>query len=134
MKPDLMPTMIDLFSGCGGVTAGFKAAGFRVLAAVEFDPVTAETYRLNHPEVVLYVEDIRSISPEEMQERCELRCGQLTVLSVCAPCQPFSKQNRYRNGDERASLILEAVRFVETLRPMFLFVENVPGLKQNPEI
>lgn len=31
-------------------------------------------------------------------------------------------------------MILEAVRFVETLRPMFLFVENVPGLKQNPEI
>lgn len=134
MKPDTAPTMIDLFSGCGGVTAGFKAEGFRVLAAVEFDPVTARTYRLNHPEVVLYVEDIRSVSPEEVQRRCKLRSGQLTVLSVCAPCQPFSKQNRYRNADERASLVLEAVRFVETLRPVFLFVENVPGLKQNPDI
>ena len=134
MKPDTAPTMIDLFSGCGGVTAGFKAAGFRVLAAVEFDPVTAETYRLNHPEVVLYVEDIRSVSPEEMQKQCELRSGQLTVLSVCAPCQPFSRQNRYRSADERALLVLETVRFVETLRPMFLFVENVPGLKQNPGI
>lgn len=134
MKPDIAPTMIDLFSGCGGVTAGFKAKGFKALAAVEFDPVTAQTYRLNHPEVVLYVEDIRSISPEEVQEHCKLKSGQLTVLSVCAPCQPFSKQNRYRNADERASLVLEAVRFVETLRPMFLFVENVPGLKQNPDI
>lgn len=134
MKPDSTLTMIDLFSGCGGVTAGFKAEGFKVLAAVEFDPVTAQTYRLNHPEVVLYEEDIRSISPEEMQEQCELRSGQLTVLSVCAPCQPFSRQNRYRNADERASLVLEAVRFVRILRPIFLFVENVPGLKQNPDI
>lgn len=134
MKPGIAPTMIDLFSGCGGVTAGFKAKGFKVLAAVEFDPITAQTYRLNHPEVVLYVEDIRSISPKEMMERCKLRSGQLTVLSVCAPCQPFSKQNRYRNADERASLVLEAVRFVEALHPAFLFVENVPGLKQNSEI
>ncbi|GIK72720.1 MAG: cytosine-specific methyltransferase [Chloroflexota bacterium] len=134
MKPDSMPTMIDLFSGCGGVTTGFKAEGFKVLAAVEFDPVIAQTYRLNHPEVILYVEDIRNISPEEMMARCELRSGQLTVLSVCAPCQPFSRQNRYRNTDERASLVLEALRFVEALHPLFLFFENVPGLKQNPGI
>ncbi len=136
MKPDSMPTMIDLFSGCGGVTTGFRAEGFKVLAAVEFDPVTAQTYRLNHPDVILYVEDIRDIRPEEMMERCKLGSGQLTVLSVCAPCQPFSRQNRYRNrnADERASLVLEAIRFVEVLLPVFLFVENVPGLKQNPGI
>lgn len=133
MKLDSIPTMIDLFSGCGGVTAGFKAEGFTVLAAVEFDSVAARTYHSNHPEVALYVEDIRNTSPEEMKKRCELRSGQLTVLSVCAPCQPFSKQNRHRHGndDERALLVLEAVRFVKTLRPMFLFVENVPGLKKN---
>lgn len=133
MKSDSVPTMIDLFSGCGGVTAGFKAAGFRVLAAVEFDRVAARTYRLNHPEVILYEEDIRNVSPDRVMEGCKLERGQLTVLSVCAPCQPFSRQNRFRNTDntdERASLVLEAVRFVETLHPRFLFVENVPGLKQ----
>lgn len=134
MKPDITPTMIDLFAGCGGVTTGFKAKGFNVLAAVEFDPVTAQTYRLNHPEVALYVQDIRDISPNEMMARCRLERGQLTVLSVCAPCQPFSRQNRYRHADARASLILETVRFVDALRPLFLFVENVPGLKQRSDI
>jgi DNA (cytosine-5)-methyltransferase 1 len=134
MKPDSAPTMVDLFSGCGGVTAGFKAAGFKVLAAVEFDRVTAQTYRLNHPEVILYEEDIRSVSPATVMRDCKLESGELTVLSVCAPCQPFSRQNRFRNTDERASLVLEAVRFVERLRPWFLFVENVPGLGQNPDI
>ncbi len=134
MRWDSPPTMIDLFSGCGGVTAGFKAAGFNVLAAVEFDRITAQTYRLNHPEVILYEEDIRSVSPATIMKDCKLVSGQLTVLGVCAPCQPFSRQNRFRNGDERASLVLEAVRFVERLRPQFLFVENVPGLGQNPDI
>jgi DNA (cytosine-5)-methyltransferase 1 len=126
--------MIDLFSGCGGVTAGFKAAEFKVLAAVEFDRVTAQTYCLNHPEVFLYEEDIRNVSPATIMRDCKLKSGQLTVLGVCAPCQPFSKHNRFRNGDERASLVLEAVRFVERLRPRFLFVENVPGLRQNPDV
>jgi len=134
MMRDRAPTMIDLFSGCGGVTAGFKARGFKVLAAVESDPVIARTYRLNHPEVVLYEEDIRNVSPDEMMRRCELGYGHLTVLSVCAPCQPFSRQNRLRNADERASLVLESVRFVEILHPLFLFVENVPGLGQNSDI
>lgn len=126
--------MVDLFSGCGGVTAGFKAAGFRVLAAVECDPIIAHTYRLNHPEVVLYVQDIRTVSPEEMRQRCGLQRGQLTVLSVCAPCQPFSRQNRYSKNDLRSLLILEAIRFVEILRPLFLFIENVPGLRQHSEL
>ncbi|ACL24284.1 DNA cytosine methyltransferase [Chloroflexus aggregans] len=134
MKPDVTPTMIDLFAGCGGVTTGFKAKGFNVLAAVEFDPVTAQTYHLNHPEVALYVQDIRDISPNEMMARCRLERGHLTVLSVCAPCQPFSKQNRYRHADERASLILETVRFVEAFHPLFLFIENVPGLRQHSDI
>lgn len=128
MTTESVPTMIDLFSGCGGVTTGFKAKGFRVLAAVEFDAVIARTYRLNHPEVILYEEDIRNVSPEQMLRQCELQPGQLTVLSVCAPCQPFSRQNRFRDADERALLILETVRFVDVLRPTFLFVENVPGL------
>ena len=134
MKPNPAPTMIDLFSGCGGVTTGFKAQGFTVVAAVEWNPVTAQTYRLNHPEVVVYVDDIRQISPQEMQKQCGLPQGHLTVLSVCAPCQPFSTHNRYRRADERASLVLETVRFVEALRPMFLFVENVPGIKHHPGI
>jgi len=130
----MKPTLIDLFSGCGGVTAGFKARGFKVLAAVESDPVTARTYRLNHPEVVLYKEDIRNVSPDKVMRDCKLGIGQLTVLSVCAPCQPFSHLNRSRSSDERASLVLEAIRFVEKLRPQFLFMENVPGIRRNPDI
>lgn len=134
MRPGAALTLIDLFSGCGGVTAGFKAEGFRALAAVDRDPVAARTYHLNHPEVALRVEDIRSVSPETMMEQCGLQGGQLTVLSVCAPCQPFSRQNRRRSGDDRALLVLEAVRFAHALRPAFLFMENVPGLGQDSDI
>lgn len=122
------PTMIDLFAGCGGVTLGFKNRGFRILAAVEFDPVAAKTYRLNHPEVLLYEQDIREVDPRQVMEQCRLEAGELTVLSVCAPCQPFSRQNRAKKADPRARLILESLRFVAKMRPKLVFFENVPGL------
>jgi len=134
MMPVSVPTMIDLFAGCGGVTTGFKAKGVKVLAAVEYDPVVARTYRLNHPEVILYERDIRTLSPEEMMEQLALGRGELTVLGVCAPCQPFSKQNRFRSSDDRALLVLETVRFVNLLHPLFLFIENVPGLRQSSQV
>ena len=41
------PTVIDLFCGAGGFSLGFHAAGCRILAAVDADPMAAETYRTN---------------------------------------------------------------------------------------
>ena len=45
------PTCIDLFCGCGGVTLGLEQAGFRTLAAIDFDPKAMEVFRANFPHV-----------------------------------------------------------------------------------
>lgn len=60
-----MPNAIDLFCGCGGITQGLKAAGFRVLAGVEYSSAPATVYRLNHPEVQLFEEDITKLDVKE---------------------------------------------------------------------
>lgn len=122
------PTMIDLFSGSGGVTQGFKTVGYKVLASVEYDEITAKSYKENHPEVTVYNEDIRWINPSDLMRNCHLEPGQLTVLSVCAPCQPFSKQNKSEAKDSRTRLLLQTVRFAQVLQPQVIFIENVPGL------
>jgi DNA (cytosine-5)-methyltransferase 1 len=49
-------------------------------------------------------------------------------MIVCAPCQPFSSQNKNKVGDTRSRLILQAVRFAAHLKPTLIFFENVPGL------
>ena len=49
-------------------------------------------------------------------------------MIICAPCQPFSNQNRHRRDDRRSELLLDAGRFVAALRPLIVFVENVPGI------
>ncbi len=44
------PRVLDLFSGCGGLSLGLQAAGFQIRAAVEFDPDAARSHGLNfHP-------------------------------------------------------------------------------------
>jgi len=43
------PTLVSLFSGCGGSSLGYKRAGFRELLAVDFDKKAAETFKLNFP-------------------------------------------------------------------------------------
>ena len=52
---------VDLFSGCGGMSEGLRQAGFDVIAAVDSDKYAAKTYKLNHPDTVLFEQDIRSL-------------------------------------------------------------------------
>jgi DNA (cytosine-5)-methyltransferase 1 len=119
---------IDLYCGSGAVTAGLKAGGIRVIAAVDNDPLACNTYRLNHPEVHLLESDIRKINPHDLRTTIELD-GHIDLLIVCAPCQPFSSQNRKRSSDDtRANLVLESLKFIEEFSPTVVFFENVPGI------
>src|SRR5260221_13279568 len=81
------PIAIDLFSGSGGLTLGLKKAGFRVVAGVELDSLSAESYRKNHCEVYLWEEDIRGIDLEAVMTKLSIRPGELHLLAGCPPCQ-----------------------------------------------
>ena len=121
------PTAVDLFSGAGSATAALKSSNFRVVAAVDNDPAACATYRLNHPTLGLIEEDIRSLDPDSIRDDC-LSGTRLDLMIICAPCQPFSSQNRHRRDDSRAKLLLNAARFVAAMKPVVVFVENVPGI------
>lgn len=117
----------DLFSGSGAVTAALKQSGFNVVIAVDNDRAACETYRLNHRDVSLYQRDIRKLPVNKLSLP-----SHLDLLVVCAPCQPFSSQNRKRGEDHRAQLVLESVKFIKRLSPKLVFFENVPGLASSP--
>lgn len=122
---------IDLFCGSGSVTAALKSSGFRVAAAVDNDFVCARTYRANHSDTHFFAKDIRKLEPWHL--RRSLSAGQrVEILIVCAPCQPFSNQNRFRSSnDERLDLVLSAVKFVQYFRPTTVIFENVPGIENS---
>jgi len=126
------PIAIDLFSGSGGLTVGLKKAGFKVVAGVELDSLSAETYRKNHRDVHLWEEDIRGINLESVKTRLGIKPGELHLLAGCPPCQGFSTIRTRKKGvaveDPRNALVGEFIRFVAGLLPKAIMVENVPGL------
>lgn len=125
-KRSQKPIALDLFCGSGAVTLGLKQAGFKVIGAVDFDAGACHTYRANHPEVRLLEMDIRQADPNDF---ADLILETLDLLVVCAPCQPFSSQNRHKNeNDARNSLVEQSKKFIVRFSPTLVFFENVPGL------
>ena len=124
------PTVVDLYCGCGGVTAALRRQRFTVVAAVDNDPVAGKTYTRNNKSVHLYSENIHAVAPEEIREK-QLNGMDLDLLIVCSPCQPFSNQNRNRLKDLRTDLVLQAIRFADVLKPRIIFFENVPGFARH---
>jgi len=126
-------TAIDLFSGCGGLSAGLKLAGFRILFAVEEDSSAADSYHLNHPDVDLIEEDIRHVNVVSELEERGIGVGELDLLAACPPCQGFSSirtLNASRKvADERNDLVLTVSKLVSSVRPRTIMFENVPGLR-----
>ena len=119
--------VIDLFSGCGGLSLGFVKDGYTVKKAVEFDASIAKTYKMNHPEVDVIVDDICNIDQSRV-----FMTGDADVIIGGPPCQGFSMAGaRIRNGfidDPRNYLFKHYFNVVKTVKPKAFVMENVKGI------
>ena len=119
---------IDLFAGCGGLSIGFMKAGFTIDKAVEYDPPIAETYKINHPDVEVIVDDIKNIDTKEVFKENDAE-----VIIGGPPCQGFSMAGaRIRRGfidDPRNYLFKHYFNVVNTVKPKVFVMENVKGMK-----
>ena len=121
----------DFFSGCGGTSAGLRRSGVKVIGGLDLDRHAGRTFRLNFPEACFLERDIRNVKAEDLDDLIGVSRAFPLLFAACAPCQPFSKQNRHRHdGDDRRSLLDELRRFVHRFEPEYLFLENVPGLQK----
>ncbi|HAE0843429.1 TPA_asm: DNA cytosine methyltransferase, partial [Salmonella enterica subsp. enterica serovar Senftenberg] len=123
--------VIDFFCGCGGASEGLRQAGFDVALGIDIDPQASETYRANFPDAAFISDDIRNVTVEKVANSIAFKSADGLLLSACAPCQPFSQQNKFKTeDDERISLLDETHRFVSTLLPEYIMLENVPGIQK----
>lgn len=121
----------DFFSGCGGTSAGFREAGIDVRLGLDIDHEAASTFRRNFPEAEFVESDIRAVTACSLDRHlCSGNAAGPLVFAACAPCQPFSRQNRLKRADDgRTSLLRELCRFIRRFGPDYVFVENVPGMQ-----
>jgi DNA (cytosine-5)-methyltransferase 1 len=140
--------VLELCSGCGGMSLGLHAAGMELIAHVENDPVAVASYALNFapPAGVLREQwasgrDMVECDPETLVADLELgaTAEAFDLLAAGLPCQAFARIGRsklrsltgddeaFRN-DARAKLYRRFLQYVEAVQPIVILIENVPDI------
>lgn len=144
------PRTLDLFAGCGGLSLGFDAAGFKTIGAVEFDPHAARSHAMNflsglpHElfEAHASAKDITKIEPIELLHTLGLSGSieqHVDVIVGGPPCQAFARVGRAKLRevadhpeaflqDPRGNLYLRYLHYVNELKPIAILMENVPDV------
>lgn len=122
-------TVIDLFCGAGGLSEGFRQAGFHVLAGQDYDDMAGKTFTATHREATFIGGPIQNVTPGQFLTAAGVKKGQIDVIVGGPPCQGYSVYNHQRGTqDPRAGLFREYLRIVEGIRPRWLVMENVTGI------
>ena len=123
------PTAIDLFCGAGGLSEGFRQAGFGVLAGNDIDEAAGQTYSATHLDATFIPGPIQDLSASKLLGASGLAKGDLDCLIGGPPCQAFSVYNHQRGmHDGRSQLFREYLRLVDGLSPKWIVMENVMGI------
>lgn len=122
-------TVVDLFAGAGGLSEGFREAGFQVIAGLDNDPDAMATYALNFPEAETIIGDLTIPS---VKRKVLSAAEHATILVGGPPCQAFSQVRNHSRmiDDPRNALYREFVHVLKRSRPMAFVMENVTGMDQ----
>lgn len=124
------PTILDMFCGAGGLSAGFSASGYRVVAAIDSWDDACASYRLNEPQAHVVCADIAQVKEDDVASHLNTT---IDLVLGGPSCQGFStssglsRQGR-KADDPRNDHFRHFVRFVSFFQPLWVVMENVPGL------
>ncbi len=148
--------VLDLFAGAGGLSLGFEKfniiAGqeiFKFVGAVEWDKYACETLRQNHPGLVGDEQTTRIIEGDITDDLIHAKVinnigkDGVDIIVGGPPCQSFSligtRSGRWIGedgnckNDKRDLLFEEYIRLVEQLKPLFVVLENVDGIRSKKD-
>ena len=111
--------VLDLFAGCGGLSLGFEAAGFRTIG-YEMEEAAVETYNRNLSGVCYHqFLEVGFDYPET---------DKIDIVIGGPPCQPFSRfgnQMGIEDARDGFPVFIDAVR---RIRPKVFMFENVANI------
>lgn len=134
-------TLVDLFSGCGGMTLGVMEALRRhgvaldIKLAVDMNQGALDVYKHNFnvgsdTALNIDINELVSINIGKKlstkEKNVQQKYRNLDILVAGPPCQGHSNLNNHtRRDDPRNNLYLNAIRFVEVTKPKVAIIENV---------
>lgn len=117
--------VLDLFSGCGGLSYGFMNAGFNIVAGIDNWEDSLITFKKNHPGSKSAILDLGNMDPKDL----EAVIGKnIDVVIGGPPCQGFSISGKRDPNDPRNRLYQGFVNIVRYFKPKAFVLENVPNL------
>ena len=118
--------VVDLFSGCGGMSLGFQEAGFSIVSAYDnWDPaVQIYQQNFNHP---IYNIDLMEPDAIEM-----ILNDNPSIIIGGPPCQDFSISGKREFEGKRANLTTRFAEIVVTIKPEWFVMENVYNIEKSP--
>jgi DNA (cytosine-5)-methyltransferase 1 len=121
-KPQAELSVLDLFSGIGGLAAGFKAAGFSV-AGADVEEVAGKVFAATAGGEFVYAD----LSTDMVYRDVE-------VVTGGPPCRPWSAVNQQRRRDKHEDhhLLMRYFDHVREIRPVVFLMENVPPVGSDP--
>lgn len=146
-----LPEVIDLFSGCGGFSLGFKRAGFDITYGIDIDKYAVDTAAYNldwryGKETKHFCADVTTIDIEVFKDNIgDNGC----IVIGGPPCQAYSKAgkaklkslglDRESINDPRGYLFIDFIDIALKLDAKVVVMENVPdstiyGNNNVPEI
>ena len=130
------PTFLDLFCGCGGFSLGLERAGFKGLAAIDFNPEAIQVFRANLKKIPHVLEkDLNQFSPADLEKL--IGTNRVDLIVGGPPCQGFSTARQVDGAnhgerlkdDPRRHLYKEFLRHVAHFKPKVFVMENVLGIR-----
>ncbi len=118
---------IDLFSGAGGLSLGFKKAGFKGLGGIEHTEQAVQTYKHNFDHPIIKGDIRKKRNKEELYSLVKEQ--DIDVICGGFPCKGFSLSGYRIITDKRNNLYKEMLEIVTKLKPKFVLMENVVGLR-----
>lgn len=120
-------TSLDLFCGAGGMTTGFKLAGYNSIMMNDIDEAALVTAKTNYPKAKAFLGDLT----EEVNRNYIIEYSKnkkVDIINGGPPCQGFSMAGFRNLNDPRSKLIYNYVEVLESVKPKVFVFENVQGL------
>ena len=131
----MMPRIVSIFSGAGGIDCGFRMAGFETIFANDNWGVACDSFKKNYPNADVVCDSIANVDFNSIKEKF----GEIDGLVGGPPCPPFSKERFYlkdkkRGIDDESGYLTVSnyFRALDELRPRFFLFENVSGFTFKP--
>lgn len=121
-----MPTVIDLFCGCGGLSCGFIEAGYDVVLGIDNWKDAISTFKNTHKNAKGIVADLFTETPKYISKLTGIK--DVDVIIGGPPCQGYSIAGKRIIDDERNKLYKSFVSFVKYYQPKIFLMENVPNV------